>query len=209
MVADSQRSKHNLHQINRNQSQIIQLLYIQCNSTDPITHAINYFCMNDITFFFNYLQHRACERMPLFVFIISPIDHSQTNERSFCLTAFESVVVTYCETKHHFAMHSNYIACLQNYLACSHFFFGVKGQKYAFILIKYNLLYTFKYAKSCELYISRKYVISKYRLPFTCDFRWYGVNTFSMKTSVYMANAVHKTLKVLLSEHRGMFLEKK
>ena len=30
-----------------------------------------------------------------------------------------------------------------------------------------------------------------------------------MKTSVYMANAVHKTLKVLLSEHRGMFLEKK
>ena len=31
---------------------------------------------------------------------------SLTNERSSCLTAFESVVVTYCEIKHHFAMHS-------------------------------------------------------------------------------------------------------
>ena len=31
---------------------------------------------------------------------------SLTNERSFCLTPFESVAVAYCEIKHHFAMHS-------------------------------------------------------------------------------------------------------
>ena len=31
---------------------------------------------------------------------------STTNERSSCLTAYKRVVVTYCEIKHHFAMHS-------------------------------------------------------------------------------------------------------
>ena len=46
MVADSQRSKHNSHQIKRVWSQIIQLLYIQCNSTDPITHVICYFSLH-------------------------------------------------------------------------------------------------------------------------------------------------------------------
>ena len=45
---------------------------------------------------------------------------SWTNERSSCLTAFENVVVTYCEIKHHFAMHSILFAklfkCACNYM---------------------------------------------------------------------------------------------
>ena len=84
------------------------MLYIQCNSTEPITNAISYFALNDITFcIYSGKGVKECFCLfSLYPQLTNKDEVSKANERSSCLTGFESVVVTYCEIKHHFAMHS-------------------------------------------------------------------------------------------------------